>query len=260
MTTSTASGRLVGKVVVVTGGGHGIGRAYCERFAREGACVVAADVDEPAAQHVAQCIGDAGGAALGLRVDVSDWTSVQAMAERTTEQFGGIDGLVNNAAIFATIPVSRVGFEQIDEAEWDRVMAVNTKGVWHCCRAVVPAMRLRGGGSIVNIASGTVFNGQPTRLHYVASKSALIGVTRVLARELGDDNIRVNTVAPGNTLSEANPTAELLEYRERAAASRALKRVQTPADVVGAVLFFLSDDAAFITGQALVVDGGSSLH
>jgi 3-oxoacyl-[acyl-carrier protein] reductase len=121
-------------------------------------------------------------------------------------------------------------------------------------------MRKAGGGSIVNIASGTVFNGSPTRLHYVASKAALLGITRVLARELGDDNIRVNTIAPGNTLSEANPSEETVRMRERAAASRALKRIQRPEDVVGAVLFMLSDAAAFVTGQTLVVDGGNALH
>jgi 3-oxoacyl-[acyl-carrier protein] reductase len=253
-------GRLDGKVVLVTGGGHGIGQAYCERFGREGAAVVVADIDQAAAEVVAGGIERDGGRAVGLRVDVSRWDEVQKLARETTERFGGIDALVNNAAIFATIPISRVGFEEIDEDEWDRVMAVNTKGVWLCCRAVAPAMRQRGGGSIVNIASGTVFNGQPTRLHYVASKSALIGITRVLSRELGEANIRVNTVAPGNTLSEENPTEETLEYRTRAAGARALKRVEKPADLVGAVLFFVSDESAFITGQTLVVDGGSVLH
>ena len=253
-------GRLDGKTIVVTGGGHGIGRAYSERFAREGAGVVVADVDGPAAERVAASIEEAGGRALGVEVDVSSWPSARAMAERAVERFGGVDGLVNNAAIFATIPISRVGFEEIDEGEWDRVMAVNVKGVWLCCRAVAPAMRRRGGGSIVNIASGTVFHGQGLRLHYVASKSAVIGVTRVLSRELGGDNIRVNAVAPGNTLSEENPTPEILAMREAAVAARSLKRVQTPEDLVGAVLFLLSDDAAFITGQSLLIDGGTTLH
>ena len=253
-------GQLDGKTVVVTGGGHGIGRAYSERFGREGARVVVAELDEAAARDVADNIERAGGEALAVPTDVASWDSAQAMAERAVERFGGIDGLVNNAAIFSTIPIARVGFEQIDEGEWDRVMEVNVKGVWLCCRAVVPAMRRRGGGSIVNIASGTVFNGTPTRVHYVASKAAVVGITRVLSRELGGDNIRVNAIAPGNTLSEENPSPEILRMREAAVAARSLKRVQRPDDIVGSVLFMLSDDAAFITGQTLLVDGGTALH
>ena len=182
------------------------------------------------------------------------------MAARAVERFGGVDGLVNNAAVFSTIPISRVGFERIDADEWDRVMDVNVKGVWHACRAVVPAMRRRGGGSIVNVSSASFFHGGGGRLHYMASKAAVLGMSRGLARELGDDNIRVNTIAPGNTLSEADPTPEIRQIREVAVAARALKRIQTPADLVGAVVFFLSDDAAFITGQTLLVDGGTSLH
>jgi 3-oxoacyl-[acyl-carrier protein] reductase len=253
-------GQLDGKTVVVTGGGHGIGRAYSERFSREGARVVVAELDEAAARDVADNIERAGGEALAMPTDVASWSSAQAMAERAVERFGGIDGLVNNAAIFSTIPIARVGFEQIDEGEWDRVMEVNVKGVWLCCRAVVPAMRRRGGGSIVNIASGTVFNGTPTRVHYVASKAAVVGITRVLSRELGGDNIRVNAIAPGNTLSEENPSPEILRMREAAVPARSLKRVQRPDDIVGSVLFMLSDDAAFITGQTLLVDGGTALH
>jgi len=253
-------GQLDGKTVVVTGGGHGIGRAYSERFGREGARVVVAELDEAAARDVADNIERAGGEALAAPTDVASWSSAQAMAERAVERFGGIDGLVNNAAIFSTIPIARVGFEQIDEGEWDRVMEVNVKGVWLCCRAVVPAMRRRGGGSIVNIASGTVFNGTPTRVHYVASKAAVVGITRVLSRELGGDSIRVNAIAPGNTLSEENPSLEILRMREAAVAARSLKRVQRPDDIVGSVLFMLSDAAAFITGQTLLVDGGTALH
>src|SRR5579871_692098 len=189
---------LEGKVAIVTGGGHGIGRAYCLGIAREGGRVVVADVDGAAADQVAEEIGPQ---ALAVRADVASLASCRDLAQRTLDTFGQIDGLVNNAAIFATIPISRVGFQEIDEAEWDRVMEVNVKGVWNCCRAVAPAMQERKQGSIVNISSSTVLNGSAGRIHYVASKAAVLGFSRVLARELGPDNIRVNTIAPGSTLS-----------------------------------------------------------
>jgi 3-oxoacyl-[acyl-carrier protein] reductase len=252
--------RMTGKTVIVTGSGHGIGRAYAERISAEGANVVVADLDGPAVEQVAGDLEEMGGQALPVQVDVASASSVQEMAARAVERFGAIDGLVNNAAVFSTIPISRVGFELIDEAEWDLVMSVNVKGVWNCCKAVVPAMRKRGGGSIVNISSASILHAGGGRMHYVASKAAVLGISRVLARELGGDNIRVNTIAPGNTLSEDDPTPEVVAIREAAIAARSLKRLQTPADLVGTVAFLLSDDAAFITGQMLVVDGGTNLH
>jgi 3-oxoacyl-[acyl-carrier protein] reductase len=252
--------RMTGKTVIVTGAGHGIGRAYAERLAAEGANVVVADLDGPATQDVADAIEISGGQSLAVQVDVASSGSTRVLVEQTVARFGGVDGLVNNAAVFSTIPISRVGFEKIDEAEWDLVMAVNVKGVWNSCKAAAPAMRERGGGSIVNISSASILHAGGGRLHYVASKAAVLGISRVLARELGGDNIRVNTIAPGNTLSEADPTPEIVALREAAIAARSLKRLQTPSDLVGAVLFLLSDDAAFISGQMLVVDGGSNLH
>ena len=252
--------RMTGKTVIVTGAGHGIGRAYAEWLSAEEANVVVADLDGPAAEQVAGDLDELGGQALPVQVDVASWASVRAMAERAVDRFGGVDGLVNNAAVFSTIPISRVGFELIDEAEWDLVMSVNVKGVWNCCRAVVPAMRARGGGSIVNISSASILHAGGGRMHYVASKAAVMGISRVLAREVGGDNIRVNSVAPGNTLSEDDPSPEVVALREAAIAARSLKRLQTPADLVGTVAFLLSDDAAFITGQMLVVDGGTNLH
>jgi 3-oxoacyl-[acyl-carrier protein] reductase len=221
---------------------------------------VAADIDGDAAEHTAGDITAAGGQAIGLRVDVAQIASARAMVADAVARYGGVDGLVNNAAVFSTIPISRVSFDEVDENEWDLVMNVNVKGVWNCCRAAVPALRERGGGSIVNIGSASMLHAGGGRLHYVASKAAVFGISRVLARELGPDNIRVNTVAPGNTLSEADPSPETVAIRHAAINARSLKRLQTPADLVGTVAFLLSDDSAFMTGQLLVVDGGTSFH
>lgn len=252
-----AAGLLQGKVVVVTGGGHGIGRAYCMAIAGAGGSVVVADIDAPAAEAVAEEIGPQ---ALAVPADVARLDSCQAMAKRGAERFGHVDGLINNAAIFATIPISRVGFEEVPDEEWDRVMEVNVKGVWHCCRAIAPLMRERRQGSIVNIASGTVLNGSAGRVHYVASKAAVLGLSRVLARELGPFNIRVNTIAPGSTLSEDNPTEDIMRLRQANVGNRALGRVETPDDLVGTALYLLSDLSAFVTGQMIAVNGGDSFH
>lgn len=247
------------KVVIVTGGGHGIGKAYCLGFGGAGARVVAADIDEPAAVKVAaQVASDAGASALGLHVDVANEDSTKRMAKTTLERFGRIDVLVNNAAIFATIPMNRGGIETIDPAEWDRLMAVNLKGLFFCSRAVLPTMRAQKSGKIINIASGTVFYGSAGRIHYVTSKAGVIGFTRTLAREVGDDNIQVNCLAPGSTLSEENPTEEVLRFRQSAVQQRALKRVQKPDDLVGTMLFLASSLSDFMTGQTVCVDGGQN--
>lgn len=249
------------KVVIVTGGGHGIGKAYCLGFGRAGARVVAADIDGPAAESVAAQVGKESGAqSLALRVDVADEESTQRMAALTLERFGRIDVLVNNAAIFATIPMNRGGIETIDPKEWDRLMAVNLKGLFFCCRAVLPTMRRQKSGKIINIASGTVFSGSAGRIHYVTSKAGVIGFTRTLAREVGGDNIQVNCIAPGSTLSEEAPTPEIIRMREAAIGPRALKRLQRPEDLVGTMLFLASGLSDFITGQTVSVDGGQSFH
>ena len=246
--------RLRGKVAVITGGAAGIGFAYAKRFLAEGARVVVADVADPAA---AVDKLDAAGRALGVRADVSDAGSVRAMVEAALARFGRIDVLVNNAAVFATLKPQP--FDEIPEAEWDRVMAVNVKGVWNCARAVVPAMRAQGGGRIVNVASAIVAKGTALLMHYVTSKGAVVAMTRALARELGPDRITVNAVAPGLILSDtvqANP--DITAFQETAIMqARSLKRDAFPDDVEGTVVFLASDDSAFMSGQTLIVDGGS---
>jgi 3-oxoacyl-[acyl-carrier protein] reductase len=162
--------------------------------------------------------------------------------------------------VFATIPISRVPLEEISVEEWDRVMAVNLRGIFLSCKAVLPTMRQQGYGKIINISSGTALNGAPTRIHYVASKGGVLSFTRTLAREVGSSGIRVNAIAPGGTLSEENPTEDILRMRQQQIGNRALARVQVPADLVGAVIFFASSASDFITGQTLVVDGGNTMH
>jgi 3-oxoacyl-[acyl-carrier protein] reductase len=253
-------GLLDGKVVIVTGGGHGIGKAYCLGIAREGGIVVAADIDGKAADGVAKAIQDSGGKALGTKVDVANFESCQQMAQKALDAYGQIDGLVNNAAIFMSVPAEKGSWQDIPEEAWDRMMAVNVKGLWHCSKAVVPAMQRRKQGSVVNISSNMAFNGGLTMMHYVTSKAAVIGFSRVLARELGPDNIRVNTLAPGATMSEEKATETALKNYERSASTRILKRIEQPEDLVGTALYLLSDLSAFVTGQTILVNGGAVLH
>ena len=251
---------LEGKVVVVTGGGHGIGRAYCMGIARESGAVIVADIDEDAAAAVAKAIQDKGGKALATKVDVANFASCQEMAKKTLDAYGKIDGLVNNAAIFMSVPAEKGGWQDISEEAWDRMFAVNVKGLWLASRAVVPAMQQRKQGSVVNISSNMAFNGGLTMMHYVTSKAAVVGFSRVLARELGPDNIRVNTLAPGATMSEEKATEEALRNYERSASTRILKRIEQPGDLVGTALYLLSDLSTFVTGQTILVNGGAVLH
>lgn len=246
------------KVIVVTGAASGIGKAIALELARQGAAVVVADLRVP--DDTVHAITAAGGRALGLAADVTQPGQVQAMVVRTLEVLGRLDGLVNNAGIYSSI-VPRP-FEQIDLDEWRRLFEVNVFGLMTCCQAVVPHMKSVGGGRIVNIISGTPFKGIPFMLHYVASKGAVLGMTRSLARELGADGILVNGVAPGFTLSEGvlDNEVQVMKLREVSRQARALARDQVPDDVTGAVAFFMSDASAFITGQTLLVDGGSHFH
>jgi 3-oxoacyl-[acyl-carrier protein] reductase len=252
--------RLSGKNVIVTGAAHGIGRAYSEKLAAEGARVALLDIDGARNEEVAAGIRKGGGGALAIKTDVRDLAAFERAAAHAAREFGGINGLVNNAGMLNVIPITRCNFEDIPDAEWDEAFRLNTKAAWYGCKSVLPHLRAAGGGSIVNIASSTVFRGVPTRAHYVASKSALIGFSRTLARELGGDWIRVNVVCPGSTLSEEEPSEDTVAMREAPVKVRCLQRVERPADLVGTIAFLMSDDSAFITGQTILVDGGSAFN
>ena len=252
--------RLKDQVLIVTGGAHGIGLAYCEGLAAEGARVVVADIDGQGADAVAASLGEAGHDALAVTTDVSQPESTDTMARLTMERFGRIDGIINNAAIYQRPAVTRGPFEEIPVEEWDRLMGVNLRGVFLCCRAVVPHMKAQGSGKIVNISSGTVFNGSTQMLHYVTSKAGVIGLTRSLARELGDYNINVNAIAPGLTVSMDDDDEDKLLRFETRMQARSLKRLEGPRDLVGTVLFLCSTDSDFMTGQTMVVDGGAQMH
>lgn len=248
--------RLKDKVVIVTGGGLGMGRAYCLRIAAEGAHVVVADIADP--QDTVKEVESRGGQALGVSCDVSKEEDTLRLATETLGRYGRIDVLVNNAAVYGRL--KRRPFMEIPVEEWDRVMAVNLRGLFLCARAVFPAMKAQGKGKIINITSCTLFMGVPYYIHYTTSKGGVVGFTRSLARELGDFGVRVNAVAPGFTLSGANEENVSAEQMEAFARMRMLKRAEVPDDVVGTIVFLASDDSDFITGQTLAVDGGAIVH
>jgi NAD(P)-dependent dehydrogenase (short-subunit alcohol dehydrogenase family) len=251
-------GALAGRVAVVTGGAAGIGYALAQGLAQRGAQVLIADLE--GAEAAAARLRDAGLRAEGIRANVASESSTIEMVEAAETQFGGLDILVNNAGIYSTLIPKP--FEELDVAEWRRVLDVNVIGTFLCCRAVLPAMRRRGGGRIITISSGVAFKGNPYMAHYVASKGAVVSLTRALATELGEHGVLVNSVAPGFTLSDGvlrNPV--LVEgVKAPSLRGRVLARDMLPGDLVGAVCFFAGPDAAFITGQTLVVDGGAYFH
>lgn len=251
-------GRLTGQVAIVTGAAQGIGAAYAKALAAEGARVMVADLLD--GQTVVEIIRQQGGEALARKTDVTDERAVRALVTDTVAAFGQLDILVNNAAMFASITPKP--FDQISAAEWDKVMAVNVRGSFHCAAAAIPEMRKQHYGKIINIASGTVFKGMPNLLHYVTSKGAILAFTRALAREVGADGICVNTLAPGLTASEGIVDQEKhwSAVRDIVVGSRAIKRDETPDDLIGALIFLASHDSDFMTGQCLVVDGGSVTH
>jgi p-cumic alcohol dehydrogenase len=248
-----------GKVIIITGAARGIGQEYARYLASLKARVVAADIADCA--ETLDLVKAGSGTAIGLRLDVADAASALDMARAALDAFGRIDALVNNAALYGALKGGR--FDAISEPDWDAAMAVNVKGIWNCCKAVVPALRQAGGGSIVNIASLAATYGMPYALHYTTSKAAVIGLTRGLARELGRDNIRVNAVAPSAVLTEgtreffAEKTDKALETIK---AGQALTRNLSPSDLVGTVHWLVSDASRFVTGQTIAVDGGTVMH
>jgi len=247
-------GSLDGKVAIVTGAAQGIGRAIADGLAGAGARIVVADLR--GADDAAQSYDNG----VAVTVDVSKEDEVQRLVDEAVARCGGVDILVNNAGLYASLEMRP--FDQIPLDEWRQVLDVNVASMFLTCRAAVPLMRERGGGRIVNISSGTVFRGVPFLLHYVTSKGAIVAFTRALAKELGKDNVLVNCVAPGFTMSagvEAHP--EVIEkLRDVSVAARTLQRDQLPEDVVGAVVFLSGPGSDFITGQTMVIDGGQTFH
>ena len=249
------------KVVAITGAARGLGQEFARSLAAAGARVIAADINDCAA--TIELVAAEHGNGISVRLDVTDAGSARAMVEAGIEAFGRVDALINNAALYGALHGGR--FDAIDEAEWDAAMAVNVKGIWNCCKAAVPAMRQRivqesGGGSIVNIASLAATYGMPYGLHYTTSKAAVIGLTRGLARELGRDRIRVNALAPSAVITEGTREffgAKLDRALDAIKSSQTIQRNLMPADLVGTVMWLISDASGFVTGQTIAVDGGT---
>jgi len=244
------------KVIIITGAARGIGQELARSLAAAGAHIVAADVND--CSVTLDLIEAQGAKSVGIALDVRDANSALEMATAATRAFGRIDALINNAALYGALRGGR--FDAIVEADWDAAMAVNVKGIWHCCKAAVPAMRSAGGGSIINLASLAATYGMPFALHYTTSKAAVIGLTRGLARELGRDWIRVNALAPSAVLTDG--TREFFGDKvdralEVIKTGQSIQRNLTPPDLVGAVTWLVSDTSCFVTGQTIAIDGGT---
>ena len=252
--TSTFS--LKDRVAIITGAGQGIGRAFAKAFAAAGAIAVIAERNEKTAAAVSAEIMKAGGQALAVTTDIADAASIDEMIEVVEDEYGRIDILVNNAAIFSTLQMRP--FEQIPLDEWNEVLKINITGQMLCARAVLPAMRRAKWGRIINMSSGAVSLGRPGYLHYITSKAALIGMSRSMARELGPDGITVNAILPGAVFTEVERKTITPTQKERIIAQQCIARAETPDDLVGTVLFLASEASAFVTGQAINVDGGAT--
>lgn len=250
--------KLSQRSALVTGAGNGIGKSIATALGREGARILIADLVN--AEAAAAELAAAGIDAHGIRVDTTSEEDLARAATVARERFGGLDILVNNAAIFSSLVPKPL--EEISAAEWRKVMDVNTLGVFLATKGVLPLLKNSSAPRVINLCSGVAFKGNALYLHYVASKGAVLSMTRALARELGPHNILVNAIAPGFTLSEnveANP-ALMDMVRGPSIAGRALSRDMYPQDLVGAAVFFSGPDCGFITGQTLVIDGGSYFH
>jgi NAD(P)-dependent dehydrogenase (short-subunit alcohol dehydrogenase family) len=250
-------GRLQDKVAVVTGAARGIGAALAQAFAAEGAKVAVTDITDTG--NTVDAIKRAGGRAIGIKVDVTSNSDIAAMVTAVEREFGPIECLLNNAGMFATIRLKP--FWELSEDEWDLVMRVNVRGGFQVTKGVLPSMRRNGRGKIVNVSSGTFFHGGVGHIHYVASKGGVIAMTRSMARELGGEKITVNSIAPGFTESDGtreNPDLHIA--RAPTIANRAIKRDMVPDDLIGAVVFLMTPDSDFVTGQMINIDGGRYMY
>jgi NAD(P)-dependent dehydrogenase (short-subunit alcohol dehydrogenase family) len=245
---------LKDRVVIITGAGQGIGRVFAKSFAMAGARAVIAEINESKAAAVSKEIMEAGGESLAVTTDVSDPASIDEMIDVVEDEYGRIDVLINNAAIFSTIEMRP--FDLIPLEEWEQVLRVNLTGPFLCARAVVPVMRQAKWGRIINVGSGAVRLGRPNYLHYIASKAALAGMSLSMAREVGPDGITVNTILPGATFTEIERKTVTPEQKERIISMQCVPRAETPDNLVGAVLFLASEASSFVTGQSINLDGG----
>jgi 3-oxoacyl-[acyl-carrier protein] reductase len=245
---------LTGRVAIITGAGQGIGREYALAFAAAGAVPVIAEINFENAKKVERTITETGGRALAVQLDVTDPAACTKMVETVSRAFGRVDVLINNAAVFSTL--KKAPFDEIPLADWDHVLRVNVNGPYYCVRAVAPAMRAAQWGRIINIATSSIGTGTPNYLHYVTSKSALLGMTNSLARELGKFNITVNTIVPGSTMTEVPREGFDAQSLAHVVARQCIPRAETPQDIVGLALFLASPSAGFVTGQAIAVNGG----
>ncbi len=250
--------RLQGKVAVVTGAGQGIGRVYAKRFAEEGAKVIIADLNYEAAKNVENEIKEQNLEALAVTVDITNENQLNDMMQTIVDKYGTVDILINNAAMFATIKMKP--FEEISNAEWEKVLDINLKGIFMCCKAVVPFMKKQRSGRIINISSAAVLMGRPHYLHYTSSKAGVIGLSRSLAREVGEYNITVNTIAPGATYTEVERDTVTEEQKQQMINNQCIKRPARPEDLAGIITFLCTEEAGYITGQMVNVDGGLSMY